>query len=113
MQSTAHNSTECDNVLIPVSSFKGGGVWSTAVSGCVQMDENGPRGGILDITRPYVRLQAKLPHATLSWEGERLLLVGFHIRSHLSLSAEDRRVLEGLGFNLLPCKCQSRPRPRV
>ena len=64
------------------------------------LERNGPVGRVLPLEKPFTVLWPHQRHATLPWQGERLVLVGFHVSFIARLSAADRNVLVESGFFL-------------
>ncbi|CAE7474049.1 RE2 [Symbiodinium sp. CCMP2592] len=99
------------NYLLPLSRFKGGGLWIED-EGAVEEDAvyrpvPTPRGrelrkGKVVPVQPALAFDARRFHEVQEFQGERWMLVGYTPRRLSSLSAEDRSVLESLAFQLPP-----------
>ena len=100
MHRDSFNSRWSPNILVPLSHFEQGGLWVEDPSGELALEQGGPVGRVLPIVRPYTILWPQLRHATLPWQGDRLLLVGYHIGFASRLSPRDRHHLDTLGFCL-------------
>ena len=60
-----------------------------------------------------VRVDPKKWHATMPWEGDRLIVVGYTLGSHRQLSQKERGQLKQWGFRV-PWKTKTRPeQPRL
>ena len=100
MHRDSYNSRYSPNILVPLSCFTQGGLWTEDPSGDMVLERDGPVGRELPLQRPFTILQPHQRHATLPWRGERLILVGYHISFATRLSNGDRSRLATLGFYL-------------
>ena len=82
LQSGRHKDVNNDgrfcNILFPLTEFQGGGVWIEHDQGSVQApDQSASRGTVLSVFPGPCFLDAQKSHATMPWNGRRVLLVGF------------------------------------
>ena len=96
----AHNHTGIFNTLVPLSRWKGGELWCSSPQGAIQLHPGGPKGELRQILMPCCRFNARLPHATMPWTGDRFILGAFHIREDWRLKEADADFLASLGFCL-------------
>ena len=96
----SHNHAQIDNTLIPLSIWRGRGLWCWDIQGTHQLSQNGPTGVIRDLVMPYIRFNSRLPHAVMPWEGERFVLGTYHIRDDWLLASQDGVFLQEQGFRL-------------
>ena len=92
-----------DNLLIPISDFKGGGVWLEGPGSDVQVLNGTPLSGQNMPVRPYIQFPAySKHHCTLPWPwtGTRLVLVAYSVDRLHSLNPRDREVVQSTGFPL-------------
>ena len=97
----SHNARGSSNLLIPCSSFQGGGIWLQNDKGSIQLEPAGPFGSVMDVTSP-IRFHPLQQHATMPWHGNRLVLVAFHVRHLSNLPVEDLVDLTDCGFSIDP-----------
>ena len=97
----SHNARGSSNLLIPCSTFEGGGLWLQNDKGSVQLEPAGPLGSVMDVTSP-IRFNPFQQHATMPWHGNRLVLVAFHVRHLSNLPVEDLVDLTDCGFSIDP-----------
>ena len=100
MHRDSYNSRRSPNVLVPLSHCTQGGLWVEDPQGSMVLEQDGPPGREIPLRRPYAILWPHQRHATLPWQGERLVLVGYHISQAPRLSVHDRSRLALLGFHL-------------
>ena len=84
--------------MVPASDFEKGELWIEDGAGNCQM--GGILGRLVQISRPFISFDARTRHATSSWVGNRLILIGYHVRNAELLSAADQMELRRLGFRL-------------
>ena len=82
LQSKRHRDVNNDprfcNILVPLTLFEAGGVWIESPQGTVPAPDNPSLKGVVMSVQPGpCFLDAQLAHATMPWEGKRILLVGF------------------------------------
>ena len=80
--------------------FTGGQLWVEDFAGSVFID--GVPGRAVEPTLPCITFQSRLRHATLSWTGDRLVIVLYHIRQAWRLSEQSRERLNRAGFHVCP-----------
>ena len=80
----SHNHSMLPSAIIPASFFTGGQLWIENTTGSIMVD--GIPGEAVEIRLPYITFQPRLRHATLSWTGNRLVVVLYHIRQAWRLS---------------------------
>ena len=86
--------------ILPASIFTGGQLWVEHSAGSIVIDE--VRGHAIELMLPYVTFQSRLRHATLSWTGDRLVIVLYYIRQAWRLSELSRDRLIRAGFHIHP-----------
>ena len=86
------------NLVLPCSKYTGGGLWIQQARGSTSLSMEGPAGHVWDTSTP-TRFCPESIHATAPWGGDRLVLIGFHVRHVHSLPKEDALHLQRLGFN--------------
>ena len=96
-----NNEPGCPNLLAPASAFENGAVWvegpgdhAFSVHGQMRL------GTLLDVANGPCELDAQRLHATCTWSGTRLILVGFCVRDCATLEPGLAARLETLGFQL-------------
>ena len=97
----SHNSRQSCNLLIPCSVFEGGGVWLQNSNGSIRLDSDCPPGCVMDVSSP-LRFRPHCLHATMPWTGDRLMLIGYHVRYTGLLPVESLDELADFGFNVDP-----------
>ena len=107
-----NNQPGCPNLLVPASDFENGAVWVEG-PGDHEFFVNGQKrfGTLLDVANGPCELDAQRLHATCSWSGTRLILVGFCVANCATLEPGLAARLDALGF-LLP-DAQLRKKMRV
>ena len=91
------NAQGSDNLVIPCSHFRGGEVWVQHPEGRTILSPQGEPGIMWDARTP-TRFDPKAKHATAPWGGDRLILIGYHVRHVNKLSATDAEQLINMGF---------------
>ena len=89
------------NVVIPLTSFEGGGIWIEDQSGATQRIVHGKplSGNVCDFSLGHVLVPARTCyHQTEPWSGRRVVLVGYCLDN--KFSAQDAEHLRSLVF---PC----------
>ena len=87
------------NLVLPLSRFVGGGLFVACAEGRTRLCANGPSGHIIDLFAP-VSFSPRALHASMPWNGTRLLLIAYHIGQSDKLSDGAMRTLECLGFRV-------------
>ncbi|CAE7260467.1 unnamed protein product [Symbiodinium sp. CCMP2592] len=89
------------NLLLPASHFSDGQIWVEGRGSHPCPDPSAKRlGYLLDVASGPQLLPSERLHATCSWAGDRLLVVGFCVRDTQRLSDRDRHWLRDSGFPL-------------
>ena len=89
------------NVVIPLTSFEGGGIWIEDQSGATTRIVHGKplSGNVCDFSLGHVLVPARTCyHQTEPWSGRRVVLVGYCLDN--KFSAQDAEHLRSLGFPL-------------
>ena len=98
MHRDSNNHSVLPSAVIPASLFTGGQLWVENLSGSIVID--GVRGDALELTLPCVTFQSRRRHATLSWTGDRLVIVLYQKRQAWRLPEVSRSRLRNAGFHL-------------
>ena len=85
------------NLVVPCSKFQGGELWIQCPEGSTFRSQDGEPGTLWDTSTP-TRFDPQLWHATAPWGGDRIILIGFHVRHVDRLKPEDKELLRGLNF---------------
>ncbi|CAE7816597.1 SLC24A2 [Symbiodinium sp. CCMP2592] len=91
------------NLVVPLNRFSGGGIWVQSDDGKERLTVDGQEllGTTLDLGLGPVRFQARAQkHLTLSWEGRRIVLIGYSVQGGEKLDDSEKVVLQSLGFAL-------------
>ncbi|CAE7510495.1 unnamed protein product [Symbiodinium necroappetens] len=88
-----NNSQGVPNLLVPCSDFTGGSVK-------VYDSDASEAPAFLDVSKGPVKLDASKVHSTEDWNGDRLLLVAFHVQGACSLRGMDAKTCGRLGLQL-------------
>ncbi|CAE7781121.1 kptA, partial [Symbiodinium sp. CCMP2592] len=107
----ANNEPQSWNIIVPISSFQGGGVWYQAEDGDVVCPHDSRlKGKILPVDKgPQWLAATRDKHCTLSWSGRRCVLVGYNTRFADHLKAHEICALKDLGFSLSPAVSTGEP----
>ena len=92
------NACEHDNMLIPCNVWQGGEVWLKDSGGDTALGASGPTGRLHDVTCP-LRFHSRVEHATMPWQGDRLVLIAYHTKHTAQLTTDEMRMLVDFGFN--------------
>ena len=95
----SHNAKGRLNLIVPCSVYQGGESWVQDALGSTALQSAGQVGFLMDTTTP-IQFQPEHQHATAPWGGDRLIIIGFHVRNTEKLSRMDRTALCDLGFQL-------------
>ena len=92
------------NVVLPLSRFRGGGLWVLSEGGSTPLRHKGKVfwGKVLPVCERAVAFDPHRLHATQAWTGSRIVLVGYTVRGCERLSTEQRASALSLGFVLPP-----------
>ena len=93
----SHNDEGSWNLLLPCSSYLHGDLWLESDNGTVPLTMDGPRGVLRSTQKPCF-FRPRALHATMPWQGQRLVLVAFHTRNADRTPCADMSVLLSLGF---------------
>ena len=96
------NNAEPSNLCVAISHFEGGGIWVHDSQGSVPMRVQGRTllGSCLDVASGPCILPAKTClHATMPWDGHRLVLIAYSGGPVNQLSPLDYHTLLSLGFS--------------
>ncbi|CAE7421810.1 TUT4 [Symbiodinium sp. CCMP2592] len=105
----SHNHPASMNLALPCSDCTGGQIFVEHPEGKARLQQDGVRvnGHILS-TREAVSFSPRCTHATLPWNGDRLLLLSFHIDTPRRLCTDDVDELRLMGqFQKLGCSAFS------
>ena len=94
----SNNSSVVQNTIIPASDFQNGELWLEDCSG--QHEVEGRLGRLVPVERPFICFNPRVRHATQPWLGNRLVIIGYHVRNAEYFSAADKTELCGAGFRL-------------
>ena len=92
-----YNEKCSSNLLLHCSSFQGGQLFVENADGTHQLQRGGVTGHIFSTQEPTI-FSPCCTHATLPWQGTRLLLIAYHTSMTQHLCQEDRHALAGMGF---------------
>ena len=102
LRSSAHrdsnNSAVIPNVQVPASDFDNGELWIEDSAGSHVME--GRVGRLIPVARPYISFNPRTRHANNSWQGNRLVLVGYHVRNLELFAGDTCAELRRYGFQL-------------
>ena len=100
------------NLVVPLSRFRGGGIWVQTDSGSVPQEYKGKTlfGEVLPVHERAVAFDPHRVHCTQSWVGSRVVLIGFTVRGCEKLTEAQRATALGLGFVLPPLDQGACPR---
>ena len=87
------------NLALPCSEFQGGQLFIEDSQGGTLLTSRGPVGHLVS-TNEATAFSPKKLHATLPWEGTRLLLLPFHIGQFANLKPLDVQLLTNHGFRI-------------
>ena len=93
----SHNAMGSYNLVVPCSQFQGGEIWVQTPDGGTYLSPQGEPGTMWDASTP-IRFDPRAQHATAPWGGDRLVLIGYHVRNVCKLSESDAAQLVQLGF---------------
>ena len=114
MHRDSHNMAGTWNYVTALSNFDNGQLWIECEEGTKSMRTPAGKlkGRLADVATEDLTFDAKRYHCVMSWEGRRVVLVGFTPQCGKKLEASDRDVLLELGFPLpwVPL-CGNHPNP--
>ena len=88
------------NLALPCSSFQGGEIFVEDEQGMTHLSQSGPAGHVISVQEAAMFPPHKV-HASMPWEGDRLLLLSFHIGQHANLKPDAVQSLQLQGFRLV------------
>ena len=106
------NNASPSNLVVGLSAFTGGAIWVQSETGADSLQVNGQNllGRIADLSLGPQIIEAKSSiHATLPWQGDRLVLIAFSGGAAHLLPARDYQLLLSLGFSPSLNSCTSAP----
>ncbi|CAE7226396.1 NaCP60E [Symbiodinium sp. CCMP2592] len=88
------------SLIIPLTDFVGGQVWTRDESGDATYDHNGVslRGCLMDVASGPVKLDPSVHHAVMPWQGNRIVLIAYMPSFSERLPTDSRSLLSELGF---------------
>ena len=98
------------NVVLPLSRFQGGGIWVETTNVSVPLRHIGE---VLPVNERAVAFDPRRLHATQSWTGSRVVLIGYTVRGCERLTEEQRARALNLGFVLPPLDPNAPAAPRA
>ena len=114
MHRDSHNMSGAWNYVTALSTFNKAQLWIESKDGTMYMrtPAGKQKGRLADVAKEDLTFDAKHYHCVMSWEGRRVVLVGFTPQCGKKLEAADRDTLLELGFPLpwVPL-CSCRPVP--
>ena len=114
MHRDSHNMADTLNYVTALSTFDNGQLWIECEEGTKSMSTPAGkrRGRLAEVAKEDLAFDAKRYHCVMSWEGRRVVLVGFTPQCGKKLETADRDALLSLGFPLpwVPL-CDLRPNP--
>ena len=102
LHADTNNAKGLPNYVLPLSVFKGGGVWLEQEGGPVEVMHGGSKlqGIVLPVDSGPCAFLPDARHCTQDWEGSRIVCVCFTPAGFQRLSSEDVDHLVSLGFPL-------------
>ena len=102
LHADTNNAKGLPNYVLPLSVFKGGGVWLEQEGGPVEVMRGGSKlhGIVLPVDSGPCAFLPDARHCTQDWEGSRIVCVCFTPAGFQRLSSEDVDHLVSLGFPL-------------
>ena len=91
------NAVNSQNLVVPCSTFTGGELWIQGEEGRTFLSTDGEPGTMWDACTP-VRFDPRRKHTTAPWGGDRIMLIGYHVRHVNKLAPKDGEILCELGF---------------
>ena len=93
-----NNHKSVPNNIVPASTFGRGELWIADPTG--DRTNEGIVGRLEPVAKPFLRFYARQQHASMDWDGDRLVVISYHVRNPELLSACDKILLGRLGFAL-------------
>ena len=95
-----NNAPDSSNVVLPCSSFAGGGLWLKSTTGdCPSLDGT-MQGSVRNLTLPGITFDPHQWHETRPWRGHRITIAIYTIKAVADLSSEHTDILRRLEFAL-------------
>ena len=95
-----NNAPNSSNVVLPCSSFAGGGLWLKSTTGdCPSLDGT-MQGSVRNLTLPGITFDPHQWHETRPWRGHRITIAIYTIKAVADLSSEHTDILRRLEFAL-------------
>ena len=95
-----NNAPDSSNVVLPCSSFAGGGLWLQSTTGeCPSLDGT-MYGSVKNLTLPGITFDPHQWHETRPWRGHRITIAIYTIKAVADLSSEHADILRRLEFAL-------------
>ena len=95
----SYNESKSHNLMLPASVFQGGEHFLEHTAGRHRLQQNGPTGHILS-AREAVSFSPRRLHATLPWQGTRIILIAYHIGMSANMDPALKRELQDMGFSV-------------
>ena len=93
-----NNAPNSSNVVLPCSSFEGGGLWLQSTTGdCPSLDGT-MYGSVKNLTLPGITFDPHQWHETRPWRGHRITIAIYTIKAVADLSSEHTDILRRLEF---------------
>ena len=93
-----NNHKSLPNNIVSASTFGKGELWIADPTGSHTI--GGIVGRLVPVAKPFQRFDARQQHASMDWDGNRLVVISYHVRNPELLSACDKLLLGRLGFAL-------------
>lgn len=93
---TAH--PHCRSKLIPLSCWTGGELWCQDAAGTLAYPGTDLLGKAYAVAPPFLEFDSGVLHGTLPWQGDRVVLAVYNIKTVESLSDGEMAFLKHVGF---------------
>ena len=93
-----NNARDSVNVLLPCSTFRGGGLWIEPSGGQCASQDGTLYGEVHHLTMSGIAFNPYHRHETFPWEGHRITVAVYTVREVHSLRPEHRETLQRLQF---------------
>ena len=94
-----HNHPALPSFIIPCGRWQGGGLWVCDRSLPQQASTGDMMGRVYNLGDPGVLFRSHWLHASMAWQGQRMVLVAYANNNIQTLSEGDRAQLTALGFD--------------
>ena len=98
MRRDQNNHKSVPNNIVPASTFGRGELLIADPTGGHAI--GGIVGRLVPVDKPFLRFDARQQHASMDWDGNRLVVISYQVRNPELLSACDKILLGRLGFAL-------------